>query len=339
MKQAKIKKQDLTKALDSLRGEYRVIAPVQDNKTVNLKELPAGAAPLLVYTNFPLSAKWVFFPQSEVICTFKNDEVQDVPVPDARQLVFGIRPCDARSYLMLDKVFGEFGKGPDPYYMKRRENGTVVTLSCSEPCATCFCTSIGGHPGGKDGSDATLFDNGDDVILEAVTAKGEALLDQLSAFSQQPSADEITHRDRVLQEAAANMPVVSLDQLKEKLQQSFSDTLWDELSKVCLGCGMCSFECPTCHCFDISDEEKGGEGRRIRSWDSCQFSLFTMHASGHNPRTAKLQRMRQRILHKFLYTVENFGDVFCVGCGRCISNCPVNQDLREVLTRFAEKEV
>jgi ferredoxin len=108
------------------------------------------------------------------------------------------------------------------------------------------------------------------------------------------------------------------------------------MTQNCIGCGACTYLCPTCYCFDIADEDHMYKGRRIRTWDSCQYSKFTEHASGHNPRTNKTQRLRQRFMHKFSYTLENTGDIFCVGCGRCIIHCPVNLDIREFIQAFSQ---
>jgi sulfhydrogenase subunit beta (sulfur reductase) len=120
--------------------------------------------------------------------------------------------------------------------------------------------------------------------------------------------------------------------VKEKLDASFDSPLWLAVTRRCLGCGACTYLCPTCHCFDITDESRGERGARVRTWDTCQASLFTRHASGHNPRPDRRARMRQRLMHKYSYTVETAGAVFCSGCGRCVRACPVNLDIREMLT-------
>jgi len=123
----------------------------------------------------------------------------------------------------------------------------------------------------------------------------------------------------------------STEGLKENLDEMYDDPFWDELHLRCLGCGVCTYLCPTCHCFDIVDEGNGAAGQRLRNWDTCQFALFTHHTSGHNPRPTGRERMRQRVMHKFNYFVSNFGDIACVGCGRCVRECPVNLDIRAVI--------
>jgi ferredoxin len=118
---------------------------------------------------------------------------------------------------------------------------------------------------------------------------------------------------------------------RDRMDEMFDSALWDGIGERCVACGVCTYLCPTCHCFDIQDETHRGEGARVRNWDTCQFELFTRHASGHNPRSAQSRRVRQRIMHKFQYGPRNTGMPFCVGCGRCVAYCPVNIDLRRIL--------
>ena len=124
--------------------------------------------------------------------------------------------------------------------------------------------------------------------------------------------------------------------VSEKLEDSFDSPFWDKIHQTCLACGICTFLCPTCHCFAFDDSRVDSKGERIRLWDCCQYPAFTLEASGHNPRISSRERMRQRIMHKFSYYVKNFGEVACVGCGRCVENCPINLDLREIVTIIKE---
>jgi ferredoxin len=258
-------------------------------------------------------------------------------MPDERLLLFGIRPCDALAIACLDKLFNEFGSTKDPYYARRREKSVVVALACNEPRDTCFCTSVGGSPAGTEGADAVAFDLGDTLLLEAVTPKGEGFLESLGETVAAQASDNEA-RKTVSAKAVEKVRKLDTAGLKEALEKSFDSPVWSSVAEICLGCGLCTYQCPTCHCFDISDEKKGGEGRRIRTWDSCQFPLFTLHASGHNPRPSKKERMRQRIMHKFQYTVDNVGKAFCVGCGRCVANCPVNLDIRQTIKRVTSED-
>jgi len=334
MKQGILKKSRLAEWLRSAGAGQTVYVPVRRGTDAVFAELKDGVEPLLDFDNTALSVKSLFFPQCEVLLSFKKERLDEVPDPAGKFIVFGVRPCDARALFCLDKLFGEFGKSSDPYYMARRDNSLVVSLACGKPCPTCFCTSVGGDPSGRAGADIVAFDLGDDLLLESVTPKGETFLGGAGAALPEPGPEQVATRDRAAEAVRARFTKLDLKDLKQRLDASFNSGLWATVSEVCRGCGLCTYLCPTCHCFDITDEKKGSRGRRIRTWDSCQYGLFTLHASGHNPRTSRKERMRQRILHKFQYTADNVGEVFCVGCGRCVANCPVNLDIREVLKKL-----
>jgi len=129
-------------------------------------------------------------------------------------------------------------------------------------------------------------------------------------------------------------PRVDLAALKKSLDESFDDPRWQTLTAKCLGCGACSFICPSCHCFDIVDGEEDGVTVRSRIWDTCQFKAFTKQASGHDPRPTGADRFRHRMMHKFSYCIDSYGMPGCVGCGRCVEACPVNLDIRRLMEAF-----
>ena len=338
MKPMTIRKSDLGEFVDILRERAEVYAPVEREGRVVLDALGDGEQPHLGPGNASMSPKSVFFPQMEVLCKFKDDELSEAPVPaDRRVVIFGVRPCDTRAIAGMDKIFGEFGGRTDPYYQARRENSVIVALACAAPCETCFCTSVGGDPAGIEGADILATPLDDAFLLEALNKKGEALLEDCASLLRPATGPELEQREAVVAAAREALPAMDLEALRERLEQDFDSPLWDEIAEVCLGCGLCTYQCPTCYCFDITDEKKGHEGKRMRTWDSCQYALFTMHASGHNPRTLKTQRMRQRIMHKFLYAYDSVGNVFCAGCGRCVEHCPVNLDIREALRKLRDE--
>ena len=242
------------------------------------------------------------------------------PPPADELLIIGARPCDAAALQALDKVFQwDYDDLP---YRDRRERTTVVSFACSEPGPHCFCSSLGGSPQDSRGSDVLIFrsDNGQ-VLIQVYTARGEKLIERL-ADQIQPAPTDVE-----LPAAAELEKKFDPQEVKAWLDENFESDFWAENSLKCLGCGACSYLCPTCHCFDIVDESSWNRGQRRRNWDCCSFSLFTLHASGHNPRPDRRARVRQRIMHKFKYFPERFGQVACVGCGRCLKNCAVGQSL------------
>ncbi|MBN1836031.1 MAG: 4Fe-4S dicluster domain-containing protein [Spirochaetales bacterium] len=346
MDRATIRKNDILR----LKGQGRFLAPGRNPADptgyVELIEDPAEI--LYDYGNVRLPLKQVFLPQTELMCEFDFDEITEVPLPEERIVVFGCRPCDARALAQLDLVFGPGYKGhSDPYYLKRRENSVVISLACTEPSAGCFCTATGGGPADTRGADILAHDLGtDDMLLfQALTDRGRALMEAHQELFAEPQPAQVeAARERA---AAAEAKVKEANDLgvdlgadvaalKRNMDPLFDDPRWVALTDSCIGCGACTYLCPTCYCFDIADESRLYKGRRIRTWDSCQFAQFTKHASGHNPRTNKKERLRQRFMHKFSYAVENNEDVLCVGCGRCITACPVNLDIRDVIRAFAK---
>ncbi len=247
-------------------------------------------------------------------------------------MVSGPVPCDAKAISLLDNVF-EAPDYKDVYYTNKREDTIIIGLRCNLPLSSCFCTSFSIEPFSRDGMDLLLVDIGEEYVVDVLTEKGEQILteDFTGATDEQLKlAEEI--KDKAVKKIKSK---VEIKGAKEKLDKMFETTFWDGLSEKCLRCGVCAYLCPTCHCFDIVDEAVDSQGR-VRNWDSCMFSLFTLEASGHNPRPTGKERMRQRIMHKFNYFVENYKEPACVGCGRCVINCPVNIDVRRVLKEITE---
>jgi ferredoxin len=329
-----ITKQEFNTLIAEVAKETTFYAPIVGENGIEYAKTSGDQPIAYTYVNVKMSPKGIFFPQQEVLCRFCGDTIQEVPVPNEPFILFGGRPCDARSLTYLDKIFeDQMSQFSDPYYVTRREQSLLITLACSEPAATCFCTSVGGNPAEATGSDILVFELGDELLFEACSDRGTQFLDTYGSFFQSPTDTHIENRQQQAAQVTEQLQELHIDDLKAKLDAIFEDAVWESMTSNCLGCGACTYLCPTCHCFDICDETDGqGEGIRLRTWDSCQYALFTKHASGHNPRVQKKQRMRQRLMHKFSYTVEKSDDIFCVGCGRCVTHCPVNLDIREMLT-------
>jgi len=335
-----IEKSKLPALIAELASEYEIFAPVKEKSIVSFERLSSGNEAYLGFRNTKKPPKDVFFPQTETLFTYrigeKDVEIVESPAVKAKMAVLGVRPCDARSFVLLDKFFSS-GEHKDLYYLEKRKNTTIVGLACNHPLSTCFCTSLGGSPFGKEGMDLLLQDINDKYLIETVTQRGEELVKKFPWLKDAEKAD--MEKAKRLSEDAENAvkSKFSVKDVSEKLDRMFDDPLWDQIYQKCLGCGVCTFLCPTCCCFDILDEEGNG-GKRVRIWDSCQFSCFTLEGSGHNPRPSGKERMRQRIMHKFNYFVKNYGESFCVGCGRCVQECPVNLDIREIVGAISTRQ-
>jgi len=323
--------------LADLTGSCQVLAPVRNGDSLVFDEIRARDEIHLSECNTRKSVKEIFFPQRERLFAYRGQETREPSFPDEERVLFGVRPCDARSLCLLDPVFdGDDFK--DPYYCSRRRNTTVVSIGCNRPMRTCFCTDTGGDPFSLEGTDVLLIDMGETYFVRPITKKGENLLAGRPGF-EKAEQDQIRRKGEIIEKAHQSIHSgLNLERIKKELDKDFDNPLWDILHEKCLGCGVCTFLCPTCHCFDILDEGDSRKGERIRIWDSCMFPLFTLHASGTNPRPSGKERMRQRVLHKFTYFVDNHSRVACTGCGRCIRACPVNLDIREVLEALQNPE-
>ncbi|MDR0391701.1 MAG: 4Fe-4S dicluster domain-containing protein [Planctomycetaceae bacterium] len=260
------------------------------------------------------SIKEFLFPQHETICNYcyKDKElvVSDSELAVGEQVIFGSRPCEAASLPVLDKVFGwDF---QDRFFQQRREQTTIITFAC-EPDDFCFCSSVGLSPDTNSGADAMLVPvDGGEFEVRVFTPKGEKI------FNSKISESDKTGK-------TANNPEIKFDwrNVRSYLSEHFSDEVFDRLSLRCVGCGACTYVCPTCHCFDIVDDGGASHGERVKNWDSCQFALFTLHASGHNPRSNQSARQRNRIQHKFRIYPDKFDSILCTGCGNCARECSV----------------
>ena len=339
-----INKERFREFLKSLQENHEVFVPVKDGDFYTFKLLTDEKDINLDLLNTRLSPKSLLFPQSERMFEYTlNEESEDAHIvkesskdhPDTA--VVGIRPCDAKALRLVNVNFDnpEF---TDPWWAQRLEAMAFIGLGCNDPCATCFCTSVGCGPFHEEGLDVLLSDLGDEYLVRSITGKGAQLLNK-AGVTEDATADTQKKADELKAEAEQKISShVPTDELKEKkVLDLFDAPFWDDVAFACINCGTCTFLCPTCWCFDIQDEVYRSDGDRIRNWDSCMFPLFTLHASGHNPRSEKVQRVRQRFMHKLKYYVDKYNNgVACVGCGRCVKHCPVNIDIREVFTLMNE---
>jgi ferredoxin len=171
------------------------------------------------------------------------------------------------------------------------------------------------------------------LIFEPVSEKGNAFLSKNKKLFREATEKELQAKAKQAADSRKVMEKLSASAVPDSIGAKDTPAFWNEIAETCLSCGACTFLCPTCHCFDFYEEETRAGNRRKRVHDACMFASFGREASGHNPRPKPADRMRQRIMHKFSYTKENFDRVFCVGCGRCVRFCPSNIDLRETIAK------
>ncbi len=288
--------------------------------------------------NTERSAKDFFFPQTEDLVAFKTQgkNIEVVDIRDEKQdfIIFGVRACDVKSFEILDRVF--LSNPVDSFYKARREHGVIFATACSKPNETCFCTAFGIDATNPVG-DVTVWRTETDVYFNANTDKGKSVLDKVSSLLEDCDDAEVNKQKAKTKKILDKLPLGDINLSAfggGKTKLFFDSPLWKEMASTCLGCGTCTFVCPTCQCYDIKEFKVGDKVTRFRCWDSCMYSDFTKMAHG-NPRLTQTERFRQRFMHKLVYYPENNDGLFsCVGCGRCLSKCPISMNIVKVIKRL-----
>ena len=334
----KIKIDEISKLFEAISENSPLYAPIIDKGIADYSLWEKGADVSLMSIKTEKSPKGLFFPQTENLAKFKTEgkkiSVQTEASEKEPFVIFGMRACDYKALEILDRVF--LSEPVDEYYKNRRNVGTIVTLACNEPEETCFCGAFGVEPYAPMGDVSAYIADGC-LYWEAKTEKGEALTEKIKSVMTDADKKEIENECAKIKEITEKLPLNKIDPTvfsgKDE-KEIFKSENWDELYKGCIGCGTCTFVCPTCQCYDIRDYKVGDKVLRFRCWDSCMYSDFTKMAHG-NPRTSQKERYRQRFMHKLVYfPLNNDGEFSCVGCGRCVRKCPVKTNIASVIKKF-----
>ena len=317
--------------------------------------LPAdGTDGKAVYTRWQEGVEWsralntvrspkdFFFPQTENLMEFKtsgkNIEIIDTRDEGEDFVIFGVRACDVKSFDILDRVF--LKEPIDSYYASKREHGIIISVACSRPSETCFCKTFGINPAEPAG-DISVWQSENELFWQANTEKGEAVLSRLTSVTEEADDSAVVAEKEKIGKIMDKLPLAGLktDAFGAgKTMDLFESPYWDSLSEACLGCGTCTFVCPTCQCYDIKDFDTGSGVVRFRCRDSCMYSDFTRMSAGQ-PRLTQRERFRQRFMHKLVYYPENNDGMFsCVGCGRCLAKCPISMNIVKVMKTIGGKE-
>ncbi|MBQ7340394.1 MAG: 4Fe-4S dicluster domain-containing protein [Clostridia bacterium] len=335
----KCSKENIYKVFNALSSDYSVYVPVKEENRTFYKKYFDG---VVLAENFKTdrSAKDFFFPQSEDLMKFKT-QGKSIEIIDEREesedfIIFGVPACDEASLRILDRVF--LAEPVDTYYQNKREHGVIITTACSRPEASCFCSTFDIDMARPQG-DIRTYKIGDYFYFEGLTDKGNKVLDKVNALLEDVDQGEVEKEIENIQKVKEKLPLKDLsvkDFGADKTQEFFDRKEWAELSNACLGCGTCTFVCPTCQCYDIKDFNTGKGVQRYRCWDSCMYSDFTKMAHG-NSRNSQMERFRQRFMHKLVYFPTNNDGVFsCVGCGRCVSKCPISMNIVKVIKTLSK---
>ncbi len=258
------------------------------------------------------------------------------PPPDRPLAFIGVRACELHAIAIQDRVLLG-GEHADPQYRARREGCFIVAVNCGKAGGTCFCVSMGTGPKASAGYDLALTElleeDGHRFLLEAGSDAGRALLAELpaGAADRPASGAEIASAEAVVARTAAGMGrQMPAEGLRDLLLANPEHPRWDEVAARCLTCGNCTMVCPTCFCTSTEEgsDLATGETSRSRRWDSC-FTMDFSYIHGGSVRASSRSRYRQWMTHKLATWHDQFGSSGCVGCGRCVTWCPVGIDITE----------
>lgn len=331
-----IKEDDLKALLNGLSSKHVLIAPVERNGYFEFSILRKTDDVSLNYTNTRLSPKRFFLPQRQLVFKhYPKKGIVEEPKENFNAVLFGIRPCDASALSVLDNVLL---KPPyeDPLYENRRRNIIVISLSCVKPMAECFCNIFETGPVRGTGEDLTFTPTSGGFVIEVRTSKGMTIIEEFRNLFRKVDEEMLEEYERLLHETVDEMnKEFRIDKTRLiGLEREAEEEFFKSNAQRCIECSLCSFVCPLCYCFETEDFLEKDSYVRFRGWDTCISPLFTKMASGLDPRVTKADRLCHRFCHKFSRIPLAFNAYGCVGCGRCVSLCPVGIDIREVLKKW-----
>ena len=321
-------KKAMAQFVASMMRDFRVVGPQSRGAQYAFDEIEDPAHLRLDYDTSILPPKKYFLPQEERMMTFERTGKPTVEtvIEAPATVIVGIHTCDLHALLVLDEAFSQ--GYPDAHYLKRRQQTLLIGIECLEPCdEDSFCKSMGTLTA-SNGYDLHLTDVGDAYAVDVGSKEGAALLDRYSD-ARQATGEDMQQLSKVLGAKWPRFPyklAFDVGELSPLMSQSYDRSLWQKLGEICLACGQCTLVCPTCFCFNVYDEVDLNlrNGERWRRWDSCQLDEFARVAGGEDFRKQQAARLRHRFMRKGRYLMEKYGELGCVGCGRCARSCLVD---------------
>ncbi len=306
-----LKKEDFLKFLEKLKSRGDLIAPVKRDilrfeKVTDLKEICFDGLPV-----FPI--KKFFLPPKDEIFSFKFNKIY-YRKKFGERIIFGARLCDVNALDRLDKLF--LNEYPDETYKERREKTTIICVACIKPVDEhCFCNSMKL----ENCFDLCIKEVEGNYYIDIGSEKGRKLVSKLNDYNFK-----------------IPKPKCKKELKKDIKDEHYESSVWQNATEDCLRCARCTNICPSCLCYDVMDETnlELKEGKRERTWDSCQLKGFTRVAGGFIFRDDRTARFRHRIFHKLKYFKDQFNKHMCVGCGRCIRHCPTGIDFVKIVNRL-----
>ena len=282
----------------------------------------------------PDSVKRQTFAPREHLLTIERKKkgftVESITPHQNKTALIGVRPCDLAGLKIQDRIFLH-EQFPDPYYRVRRENLFLVAVNCTRAHATCFCASMGTGPEAQSEYDLVLTESENDFLVQAGTSEGLLIF---RALQLSPASPDRVQKDdnRIAACASSQTRKTNHAQLPRDLYEAHDHPQWDRVANRCLACTNCTMVCPTCFCHAVEEtpDLNRQTTERVRAWDSC-FTQNHGYIHGKNFRPTIKDRYRMWLTHKVASWIDQFGASGCVGCGRCITWCPVGIDLTEEL--------
>ena len=339
---AYLSQENLFAWLDGLKADYEVFVPfkkgpfrfyqryISPDKDIVIGEVRATEP-----------VKGFFTPVKEKVAELFNPEpIRKKQKPMA---IVGVKACDLKGFLVQDQVFCQGCQ--DPFYASAREDNLLISADCTQVIDTCFCLALAVNPYPESHFDINLSEVKGGFIVEVGSPKGQRVFDNHKSLFQESDTSLLAEKeqgrtqmvDRVRQNIAKH-EVPYQDQFPGIIERNYESSIWEDEAKTCTECGACTTICPTCHCFMLTDEKEEDKLIRYRQWDSCMLKDYGRVAGGGNPRPQLWMRLRNRFEKKFDFFPQVAGLNACTGCGRCITACPANIDIRRVLKRLVHNE-
>ncbi len=326
--------------LDALAERMELYVPKKTGQHYIYSRYDAGAESPIDFNNIRTCTpiKEFLFPVCELAAVFPEPIEPEEIKPFA---VFGLKECDLRSIEILDKVFLE-EEFEDLFYVARREKMFIISSDCFDPGESCFCNLFNVQPFARSGFDLNVSKIRDGFIIEAGSDKGGDFMKKRSQlFTDVPEtllAEREKNRAQMQKQLEQNNAELKLTApIKEIVENSWDSEIFDIEAKNCIECQACTRVCPTCHCFYLYDTERKDYFAKMKMWDGCMRVGYAAVAGGANPHKILGDRIKHRLMHKFVYFLDRYGIDMCVGCGRCIDADAGGMDIRAVLKKLSEE--